>query len=223
MNDPQGTYKMRFKCDSNGSLLKGAPGNYVCGEIYRKAFRHSRFAFWELLEEVPVLIVPESTDEDGVFDESVFIADDAEEILVEMPVLTVELEDEPSTDTSDVSPISTYTPSHKLDDDARTKELAEQYRRQGMFLLDAKEGIFVPEQGEQEPEEKEEAKIIELSPIEGESHTAEFETLSVKVEPVEALDRDALKRVLDEAGVEYKPRARTATLQGLVDELATKE
>ena len=62
-----------------------------------------------------------------------------------------------------------------------------------------------------------------MSPIEGESHTAEFETLSVKVEPVETFDRDDLKRVLDEAGVEYNPRARTTTLQGLVDELATKE
>lgn len=71
-------------------------------------------------------------------------------------------------------------------------------------------------------EEHEEAEILELSPIEGESHTAEFETLSVKVEPVEALDREALKRVLDEAGIDYKKGTRTTTLKKMVDGLAAE-
>ena len=51
----------------------------------------------------------------------------------------------------------------------------------------------------------------------------EVEELTVTVEPVEKLDRDALIKILDDAGVEIKPRTRTTTLQKMVDKLVAEE
>lgn len=67
---------MKFVGRPNGRLLKGAPGNYKHGETYMQPYHMSRFAFWELLEEDPVLVVPEADDLDDVFEENVFVPDE---------------------------------------------------------------------------------------------------------------------------------------------------
>ena len=84
MSDPEGNFKMRFICGPDGKLLKGAPGNFECGSVHKLPFRHSRFKFWELIEQAPVLRVPDITEEDSVFDESVFMPEEADEEAAEI-------------------------------------------------------------------------------------------------------------------------------------------
>lgn len=67
---------MRFICGEGGQLLKRAPGNYKCGEIYQQPYHMSQFPYWELVEEKPHLIAPPPDDSDSVFEETVFIPDD---------------------------------------------------------------------------------------------------------------------------------------------------
>lgn len=76
MNDPKGLFKMKFVGKPDGKLMKWAPGNYIHGEVYMQPYRMSRFAFWELLEETPELIAPETTEMDDVFEEAFYIPDD---------------------------------------------------------------------------------------------------------------------------------------------------
>lgn len=64
---PEGNYEMRFICDENGKLLKGAPGNYTCGKTYMMPLRHSEYPYWELLGEPPVLEIPPPSEDDDVF------------------------------------------------------------------------------------------------------------------------------------------------------------
>jgi len=175
--------------------MKHAPKSYEHGKTYKMPFGMSSRPYWELIEPVPVFVAPEPSDEDSVFVD--IEGDDVVFIdpgLGDEEHLDINLElDAPASISSSLD----YIPS---------EDEMSQYTASTPSL-----------------EEHEEAEILELSPIEGESHTAEFETVTVKIEPVETVDRDALKRVLDEAGIEYKPRARTATLQTQVDELATEE
>lgn len=63
MSEPTGNFLMRFICDKNGRLLKGAPGNYECGEVYSIPYRHSKFDFWELVEDVPEVDAHDLEDE----------------------------------------------------------------------------------------------------------------------------------------------------------------
>jgi len=176
MSEPQGNFQMRFICGPNKKLLKGAPGNYECGKTYRKPYRHSKFAFWELIEDVPIVKVPDLSEEESVFEEAIFLPE----------------EETPSYDVAVIEQTVSATP---IDFDARTKELAEDYRRQGMALLDAEKGVLV------DPGKTEDTVIEEEDEV----------------------DRDALKQTLDEAGVEYSNRAHTPTLQALVDELESEK
>lgn len=85
MNDPQGNYKMRFICGPNGKLLKGAPGNFKCGEVVSLPFRHSRFAFWELIDTPPTLKVPDMSEAESVYEETTFLpVDDDEDEVAEI-------------------------------------------------------------------------------------------------------------------------------------------
>ena len=214
MNDPKGLFEMKFVGRPGGKLMKGAPGNYDHGTVYRLPFRHSRRPYWQLLEPVPEFVAPRSAPEDDVFvDLKLYSLDDLEDDEVFMGVvLPPSVTDEdaivtdkqvaelnkmgininPNTDAS-IEPYMHYSPS--------TNKLSEYT------------------QSTKEPDEE----TIELEPIESESHTAEFETLPVKIEPVDESDRKALKRILDEAGVTYKPGMRTTTLQKLVDGLEAEE
>lgn len=67
---------MRFICDPNGRLLKGAPGNFKCGGTYMQPFHLSKFPYWELVEEKPTLKIPDASKSDSVFEETIFVPDD---------------------------------------------------------------------------------------------------------------------------------------------------
>ena len=143
MNDPEGLFKMKFIGWKDGKLMSGAPGNYVKDKVYQMRFRHSRFPWWELIEPPPELKVPDADEEDSVYDEVVFIPGD-----------------EASTEESK-GEVTLSTP-RTSNLDARTREVMESYKKQGLYLLDAEEGILVhPE----EPLEKDERSRDELKQI----------------------------------------------------------
>lgn len=64
---------MKFVGKPNGKFLKGAPGNFTHGEIYTVPYRHSKTAYWELIEEIPELTVPDIDEE---LEESYYIPED---------------------------------------------------------------------------------------------------------------------------------------------------
>lgn len=179
MSEPQGNFKMRYIGRPNGKLMKGSPGNYIHEKIYNVPFRYSKFAFWELLEPVPKLNAPDATSKDSVYEEEENIYVPAEEEL-------------------ELDSAFEYTLSAPINVDTYTKEIADNYKRQGYTLLDADNGIFVePPKGEDELEEKEEVEVVS--------------------------DREELMKALDEAGVEYNKRSRTETLIKLVEGLTEEE
>lgn len=137
MNDPKGFFPMRFTCSPNGKLLKGAPGNYKCGQVYPQPYHMSKFPFWELLTDTPVLKVPPPLDSDNVFDEPVYVADD--EAIIQPLV-----------------------PDKKMKDE-RTEEIKKLYKRSNMRLIDADNGIFVDGSEEETPEPEKEP---EPTPVE---------------------------------------------------------
>lgn len=78
---PDGNFKMKFVGKPNGRLMKGAPGNYIHGETYMQPYRMSKFDFWELVEDVPELIIPPSDEDDSVFEETFYVPDEEEASL----------------------------------------------------------------------------------------------------------------------------------------------
>lgn len=176
--------------------MKGSPGNYEQGKVYKIPFRFSRRAYWELLEKRPELVAPELDEEDNVFDDVVFVPDDSASIeLMSSAPLTDEFNIDPDAPAT-LEAHMTYSPS--------TGKLRE----------------YEPKQIEEdEPEE-----VIDLAPIEAVSISGdEVEELTVTVEPIEKLDRDALIKILEDADVEVKKGTRTATLQKMVDKLVPEE
>ena len=175
MSQPQGNFKMRYIGRPNGKLMKGSPGNYIHGKIYNVPFRYSKFAFWELLEPVPELKAPDATSKDSVYEE--------EENIYVPPEEDLELDS-----------AFEYTPSAQINVDTYTKEISDNYKKQGYTLLDADSGVFV------EPPEPEEADKVEV-----------------------VSSREELMKTLDDAGIEYNKRSRTETLIKLVKGLTEEE
>lgn len=68
---------MRFVGRPNNVLMKGAPGNYEQGKVYQMSFNNSLFKFWELMVEPPVLVAPKPKPSDDVYDEPVYIPEEA--------------------------------------------------------------------------------------------------------------------------------------------------
>ena len=56
--------------------MKNAPGNFIHGKTYDQPYQMSKYPFWELIEDKPVLKIPPPSDADNVFDEPVYVADD---------------------------------------------------------------------------------------------------------------------------------------------------
>ena len=160
---------MRFVGKPNGKLLRGAPGNYIHGQVYQMSFNNSKFKFWELVEEEPVLTVPEDTE--SIYEEPIYV-----------PAEGLDMGNTPVEHPEDVNV------------DPTTDATIEPYMS------------FNATTGEMSP-------YVDTSSEE----VAVTETVSKK------LTRDELKELLDEAGVVYKPGARTTTLERLVDELVSKE
>jgi hypothetical protein len=78
MDEYQGKVKAKFIGKPNGKFMKGAPGNYIHGQIYEVSFRQTKFPFWELLDPPPVLKVPDAQVEDSVFEGDVFVPEQLE-------------------------------------------------------------------------------------------------------------------------------------------------
>ncbi len=178
MSNVEGFFKMRFICDANKKLLKGAPGNFKCGEIYMQPFRLSKFPYWELVEAPPTLKIPEVSKSDSVFEETIFVPDDDEAMVEERPMPKLE----------DVN----------IDPDAPA--VLEPYMK-----LNLKTGKLTA--------------VPDEPTLTMESATPVSSQPRLDDEP----NREELKKILSEAGVEYSDKARTATLKKMVDELAPKE
>ena len=214
MSEPQGNFKMRFKCGPNGRLLKGAPGNYECGKVYRMPFRHSKFTFWEPMEELPQLKVPDMSEEESVYEEAIFLPEDEtesyDEALVEMTPSTPNPEDynvDPDAD-------AVIEPYMKLD--LRTGKMRGVTEEEREAVKGSGEAVYAPEEDKDSPITNRGVAMLDADG--GIVGLSDLET-----EQNESLDRDALKLVLDEAGIEYSNRAHTPTLQALVDELESEE
>lgn len=198
MSEPQGNYKMRFICDKNGRLLKGAPGNYECGKVYMQPYRMSKFKFWELIEEPPELKIPAMSEEDSVYSdaEAVFIPPEEED----------EEEEVPDTPDSPAS-VQAHQPINLPEDDElnidpNTPATVEPYVKYNP-VSDKITGVSDTTNDDvtlstPEPEEPEELDEEEL---------------------VAELTRDEIFKILDEAGVEYSKHTATEYLMNKVEEL----
>lgn len=178
MNDPEGNFKMKFVGKPNGKLLKGAPGNYIHGETYMQPYRMSRFAYWELLEKDPVLVVPDADELDDVFEATVFTPDE-DDAAVELNQ-TVEMDDE------------------DVNIDPNTGASVDPY----MSIRDG--------------------KLVEYTATSDNSGD-DVSYSSTEETKEEKPDRDELLHILEEAGVEVKPKTRTTTLEKMVEELGSEE
>lgn len=74
-----GNFKMRFIGKPGGKLMKGAPGNYEHGKEYVVPYSWSKFNFWELLEPIPEVKIPEPTEKDSVYEGGYFPPEKEEE------------------------------------------------------------------------------------------------------------------------------------------------
>ena len=110
MSEPQGNYNMKFVGKPNGKLLKGAPGNYTHGVIYKQPFRMSKFPYWQLMEPVPELRVPEVGKGDSVYEDAIYVPDDEAEPLGEFtPIVpTEDINADPNTGAT-IEPYMTYS------------------------------------------------------------------------------------------------------------------
>ncbi len=237
-----GKFWMKFVGRPDGRLMKGAPGNYIHGKEYHIPYGHSKRLFWELLEEVPELKVPEETDS---FEEAYFISEEK----VKAP---------PSK--SDTAVIETTVSARQGSEDYVPPINAPAIIESSGFTIDGKTGklkpYVKPEPAEpkrteadvlklelkklkaelallQKPEQVEEEPIEVVEPeVVVEEETTEEPVIeeTIPEEAVEelpeevivdppALDRKALLAVLAEAGEEVKKGTRTTTLQKRVDAL----
>ena len=138
-----------------GKLVRGAPGNYQQGEVtsgplvWVKLFPR----VWELVDSIPELRVPDASEGDSVYEDAIFVPDDDEAEIV-FPT-------EPQTPKTKDAGI-TLSGSTETELDAHTKEVIEGYKKQGMYLLDADEGIMVSsdEPVEKDPRSRDELKDI---------------------------------------------------------------
>ena len=101
----EGNFKMRFVGRPDGKLMKGAPGNYIHGQTYMQPYKMSQFPFWELVDEVPEIQVP---DEEESFEEAYYVPDeDAATIEVSEPY-DPEFVNTNSTDDAVIEPYASY-------------------------------------------------------------------------------------------------------------------
>ena len=55
---------MRFIGKPNGVYMKGAPGRFRQGEVYRVPWIYAKMAYWEPLDPIPELKVPPPSEEE---------------------------------------------------------------------------------------------------------------------------------------------------------------
>jgi hypothetical protein len=191
-----GNFKMRFVGKPNGVFMKGAPGNFKHGEVYTVPFGHSKFKFWEMLEEEPVLKAPELSSGDDVWNYE-------EEIYVPEPEITVsepEVVEVTTTETVQGVEMNTHTPIMRdgVDYSPNAPAVLEPY---GTFNTGTGE---VGDHQEKLAKKKGEA-ILDLDT------------------KVDNMTRGVLLGILKDAGVAVKKRTRTTTLRKMVDNLEAEE
>lgn len=70
--DEQPTYLMRFvgfKEDGSGELKRGSPAGYKKDELRELRFDNSLEPYWEIVDDIPDLVLPEEEPEDSAFEE----------------------------------------------------------------------------------------------------------------------------------------------------------
>ena len=192
----EGNAKMRFICNPNGKLLKGAPGNFKCGEIYIQPFHLSSFPYWELVEPTPELKIPETSESDSVFDEPIYVPD-GDAAPVEMRTSPMEVAG------VNVDPNAPATMEPYMKFNPRTGQL------RGIHV----EPEMPPQPIEEEPE-LEEPSVADLGNMSGHA-TPEF-NIPIETSPK---TREELKAILDMRGVKYLTKTRTTTLAKMVEDL----
>lgn len=190
---------MKFKCDPNGKLLPGAPGNYKCGQTYLQPFSQSKFKYWELLEEPPVLKVPKATPEDSVYNDVVYVPDEQPETIEEKVETEPIRNDAPIGDAAVVE----LSPSPQRVDmvagvvvDPNAPATIESHMKLNLKTGNLTEAVDEP------------TPTPSSTPIE----------TAVQVSP-QPKTREELKAILDARGVKYVTRARTETLAKMVEDL----
>lgn len=94
-------FKMKYVGRPNGVLLKGSPGNYTQNAIYSLPYSYSLTPYFELLDPPPVLKVPPAKVEESVFESSIFVPPELDDldVVATTPVKEVEELSSPSADT----------------------------------------------------------------------------------------------------------------------------
>ena len=202
MNDPKGLFSMKFIGKPNGVFMKGAPGNYVHGQIYNQPWGNGDYPYWERMEEAPVLKAPEPSDADSVFDDTIFVPEE-EPVIMLQPKVEIMVDDIPE-ESETLEEEIVYAPSISLEPEEPT-------------IHDDDVNLDPNTRATMEPYMSFNSGSGELSeyeePVLGE------ETVSTVEEQDEPLDRDKLLKALEAAEVEVKPRTRTTTLKKMVDDL----
>ena len=168
--------KLRFVGrTADGKLVKGAPGNYEVGEITLGPLIWAQVhpKIWELVEPPPELRVPDVAEKDSVYDEGVFVPDD-------------------QTQESPSNAEVTLSGAVKPELDEHEKEVIAGYKSQGMYLLDADEGILVPpdESIEKDSRSRDELKaLLDAAGIKYSKHSR-TETLAEMVQTLESKENN---------------------------------
>jgi len=232
---------MKFIGKPQGVFMPGAPGGYDHNKVYMMRFRHSRYKWWQLMEEVPVLKAPELKSVDDVFSDMTYIPDEDITEEEEEPV-TVEVEEtKPDPILQDlvneiarlrtqlaesekkaqvkqgVSMTEIQTGSFRIPD-PYAPAIIEPYMAITMNpegdITDSKVVQEIEDEPEVKPEPRPEPEIEAVSePVAVEKPDSETVTP----------DREELKRKLDEAGIIYGAKEHTTTLQKRVEELEAEE
>jgi len=188
MSEPEGRFNMRFIGKPDGVLMKHAPGNYKHGQVSKQPYKMSKFPYWELIDPKPTFTAPELSDVDDVFEEAVFVPDEAEVEIV-----------------LDVSSDEVYLDKYIHNDSPATIEPFSAYRI--TKTPDGENYANIP------------VSVTSTESVEGEVTVSTSEP--VVEEPM--YDRDALKKKLTDAGVEFNVNSRTETLRKLVEDLESQE
>jgi hypothetical protein len=200
-----GNFKMRFIGKPNGVLMKNAPGNFIHGKTYTVPYGHSKFKFWELLEPVPELKVPEDTDS---FEEAYFVPDEPDTFVVdewsytapeevEITVSEPIIEEVTVSDSVQEVEMTTYIPHivDGVDYNPKAPAILEPYgtfSRKTGGIGEHKEELIKKNRGE---------AVLDLD---------------VKIDN---MSRGVLLEILKDVGVPVKKGTRTTTLRKMVDSL----
>ena len=81
--DERPKYRMRFVgYDANGELKPTAPGTFKKNEIRELPLEYAQNFWWELVDAIPDLVIPEKRYEDSVFVEETFVPPENQEKLI---------------------------------------------------------------------------------------------------------------------------------------------